>query len=180
MNRQTVSNVIAIVGILVVFVVANPQSSLAAATYYVATTVRMRDPGTLAAPWRTIQHAVDTVSAGDTVYLRAGTYNERVQATYGNGGGSSNSYVTYQNYPGETAILDGTGIAISYGEGLFFISSSNFIQISGLRIQNSNGAGIYVGSADHVTVADNQTYNTVKSGIGDLGQRQRPGGRQRY
>jgi hypothetical protein len=167
MKRLTFSKLIAIAGILTVLFGGNPQSSLpTATTYYVATTGSDGYPGTINAPWRTIQHAVDTVSAGDTVYIRAGTYNERVQATYGNGGGINNGYITYRNYPGETVILDGTGIAISYGGGLFHIWSSNFIQVSGLRVQNSNGAGIYVGSADNVMVENNRTYNTVKSGVG--------------
>ena len=167
MNRLTVSKLIVFAGFLVGLFGADPPSSLpTVATYYVATTGSDGNPGTINAPWRTIQHAVDIVNAGDTVYIRAGTYNERVQAKYGNGGGSNHSDITYRSYPGETVILDGTGIAISYGEGLFHIWSSNFIQVSGLRVQNSNGAGIYVGSADNVVVVNNHTYNTVKSGIG--------------
>src|SRR5262245_27414508 len=32
------------------------------------------NPGSSAAPWATLQHAADRVTAGDTVIVRAGTY----------------------------------------------------------------------------------------------------------
>src|SRR5438034_10559155 len=48
-------------------------------TYYVAPTGSDSNPGTSAAPWRTIQKAANTLNGGDTVIVNAGTYNERVQ-----------------------------------------------------------------------------------------------------
>ena len=36
-------------------------------SFYVTTTGDDSNPGTLAAPWRTIQHAADTARAGSTV-----------------------------------------------------------------------------------------------------------------
>ena len=51
---------------------------VAASSYYVATNGNDANPGTLSQPWRTIQKAANTVSAGDTVYIREGTYNEYV------------------------------------------------------------------------------------------------------
>src|SRR5262249_20245202 len=31
-------------------------------------------PGTLGSPWQTVQHAVESVAPGDTIFVRAGTY----------------------------------------------------------------------------------------------------------
>src|SRR5579872_2736929 len=45
-------------------------------TYSVSTSGNDNNAGTLNAPWRTIQKAANTVKAGDTVQVRAGTYNE--------------------------------------------------------------------------------------------------------
>ena len=39
------------------------------ATYYVAKNGNNSNPGTEAEPWLTIQHATDTMEAGDTVYI---------------------------------------------------------------------------------------------------------------
>jgi Protein of unknown function (DUF1565) len=42
-------------------------------SFYVATAGNDSNPGTKAAPWRTIQHAADTAHAGSTVYVRGGS-----------------------------------------------------------------------------------------------------------
>ena len=42
-------------------------------TYYVSTTGKDSNPGTLAAPFLTIQHAANTAAAGDAVQVRAGS-----------------------------------------------------------------------------------------------------------
>lgn len=44
--------------------------------YYVAKNGNDSNPGTESQPWRTIQKAAETLVAGDTVYIKAGTYNE--------------------------------------------------------------------------------------------------------
>jgi hypothetical protein len=44
------------------------------ATYYVATTGNDTWPGTQAQPWATLQKAVDTIAAGDTILVQPGTY----------------------------------------------------------------------------------------------------------
>lgn len=54
------------------------QSSVSAATYYVAKTGNNNNAGTSAAPWLTIQKAASTVVAGDIVNVAAGTYAEKV------------------------------------------------------------------------------------------------------
>ena len=48
------------------------------ASFYVSTTGNDSNPGTQAAPWRTIQHAADTARAGSTVNVRGGIYEELV------------------------------------------------------------------------------------------------------
>ena len=43
-------------------------------TFYVAPTGNDGNAGGSGTPWRTLQHAADTVRAGDTVIVRAGQY----------------------------------------------------------------------------------------------------------
>jgi hypothetical protein len=45
-----------------------------AATYYVATNGNDTWPGTSAQPWATVQYAVQTIAAGDTIIVKPGTY----------------------------------------------------------------------------------------------------------
>src|SRR6187549_386423 len=53
-----------------------PTVAAPAATYYVATTGNNSNPGTSSQPWRTIAYAVPKMVAGDTTYVKGGTYSE--------------------------------------------------------------------------------------------------------
>ena len=137
------------------------------ANYYVSTTGSDQNPGSITQPWKTIQKAANSMLAGDTVYIRGGVYNERVSLYYRSN--TSGPYITFTNYPGEEVILDGTGIDIQYGEGLFNIDNTDYIRVSGLKVQHSNGAGIYVYYSNNIEVDNNHTYDTVKSGVSAWG-----------
>ena len=50
------------------------SNTLPAAQFYVSTTGSDSAAGTSAAPWRTLQHAADVVTAGDKVTVRPGNY----------------------------------------------------------------------------------------------------------
>src|SRR5580658_11365071 len=77
-----------------------------AQTYYVAKTGSDTNNGSASAPWLTIGHAALEATAGATVYVGAGTYNESV--TFANSGTSSAPIV----FNGQgVAIVDGTSVA---------------------------------------------------------------------
>jgi Right handed beta helix region len=148
----------------------HPESalvSLASGTaYYVSQTGNDSNAGTMSAPWRTIQHAATTVKAGDTVNIRAGVYNEAVTPT-GSGSASAAS-ITFQSYPGELAVIDGTGLKVVNGQsGLFNISGHDYITVSGLEIRNFTSSsdsqvpvGIYVSGADNfIQLLSNHVHN---------------------
>jgi len=81
----------------------------AGATYYVAPNGDDDAPGSAAQPWRTIQHAAETMTAGDTAYIRAGTYREQVTPRHS---GSAGAYITYAAYPGDAVTMDGASVKI--------------------------------------------------------------------
>jgi hypothetical protein len=138
------------------------------AEYYVSMTGSDQNPGSITQPWKTFRKAVETMLGGDTVYIRGGTYNEPVKINYKTN--TTGQYLTLAAYPGEEVIVDGTGIVIDYNqEGLIYVKRTDYVRISGLKVQHSNGAGIYIGYANHVIVENNQTYDTVKSGISTWG-----------
>lgn len=61
-------------------------------------------PGTKDRPWRTIQHGLAQLTAGDTLVLRGGVYHENVTCSVV---GQPDRPITIRSFPGETAILDG-------------------------------------------------------------------------
>ena len=132
-------------------------------TYYVSTSGSDSNSGTLSSPWRTIQKAANTVSSGDTVLVRGGTYSERVTLTKS---GTSSAWITFKNYQGETPVIDGSGITISgYDSGLFDISSTSYIILDGFTVRDSTKAGISVHRSHHVTIKNCHTLYTYSSGI---------------
>src|SRR5262245_20309798 len=60
--------------------------------------------GSEARPWKTIQHGVSRLKPGDTLYLRGGTYYEKVRLTRS---GTAEAPIVIASYPGELAVLDG-------------------------------------------------------------------------
>lgn len=136
--------------------------------FFVSPTGSDSSPGTESQPWATIQKAADTLVAGDTVLIRAGTYEEQVIPQ---NSGSAGSYITYAAYPGETVTIAGDSIALPpYETGLFVVEDRSYIRVSGLSVvsagPNDNNAGIYVDNSDHVIIENNHTFNTASSGIG--------------
>jgi len=61
--------------------------------------------GTKESPWKSIAHALEQIGAGDTLYLRGGTYYERVYCSVA---GTQKQPITIRAYPGELAIIDGS------------------------------------------------------------------------
>lgn len=60
--------------------------------------------GSEARPWRSVQHAVEQLVEGDTLYLRGGVYYEHVVVARG---GTLDRPITIRAFPGELAVLDG-------------------------------------------------------------------------
>jgi Right handed beta helix region len=138
-------------------------------TYYVSKSGSNNNSGSFTAPWLTIQHAASSVSAGATVYVEAGVYTESV--TFPASGTASN-YITFTNYPGQTAVIDGTGLSVSGTQGLINIVNQSYITVSGFEIRNyttssanPTPAGIWVtGSGSGVQLLNNIVHNiTTKS-----------------
>ncbi|NJD52642.1 MAG: DUF1565 domain-containing protein [Candidatus Methanoperedens sp.] len=132
--------------------------------YYVATNGNDGNSGSSSSPWRTIQHAADMASAGDTVYVMGGTYNEKVTITKS---GSPGNYIIFAAYPGQTVSIDGTGISLGSWDGLVRINGASYIQISGFRVLKSSYVGIMVsgGSPSNINIQDNYINGAYSSGI---------------
>src|SRR5256884_4976353 len=102
--------------------------------FYVSTTGNDANSGSSGSPWRTIQQAANAAQPGDTIYVYGGTYNEAV--TINVSGNSSAGYITFRSYPGQTAIVDGTGVPVNGQTGLINIQNQNYLVVSGFEIPN--------------------------------------------
>src|ERR1700724_3758393 len=58
------------------------QRTLLSATWFVATNGSDSNPGSLAAPFKSIQRAANVANSGDVVDIRGGTYRETVNPAH--------------------------------------------------------------------------------------------------
>jgi len=136
-------------------------------TFYVAKTGNDGNPGTDVFPWLTLAHAASLAGPGTFVYVREGTYAERLLISQS---GTASSLVTFEAFPGDSVIIDGTGISLS-GEGLVEVQAS-YVRVSGFQVTNSTFAGIQVSGpgVTQVEVSRNTIVNTYSSGIAAWGR----------
>jgi hypothetical protein len=134
-------------------------------SFYVATTGNDSNPGTLAAPWRTVQHAADSVRAGSTVYVRGGIYEELVSIKAS--GNASDGFITFRSYPNETAVLEASHLTPSGRTAALTIENKSYVRIMGFEIRNFHTAeqrlvplGISViGAGSHIELLKNNVHH---------------------
>ncbi|MFZ0295331.1 MAG: right-handed parallel beta-helix repeat-containing protein [Candidatus Sulfotelmatobacter sp.] len=151
--------------IFLLFVCGGAAFGQVNSSFYVSTTGNDSNSGAQAAPWRTIQHAADTVHAGSTVNVRGGVYEELV--TIKASGNATDGFITFRSYPGETAVLDATHFTPSGRQGVLTIHNQSYVRIEGFEIRNFHTAehrlaplGISVmGSGTHIELLKNNVHH---------------------
>lgn len=120
--------------------------------FYVSPSGNDSDSGTsTSTPWQTIQKAMNSATAGSTVNIMAGTYQEELTM---NVSGTSGNYITFQPYNfsvpaggcggytsvacgGDQVILDYTYLGTNTSQTpLFEIGGKSYIRVLGLTFQN--------------------------------------------
>ena len=98
------------------------------AEYYVAIDGNDTAAGTATnTAWRTLQTSVNRLQAGDTLWVRGGTYRGKV--TYTNPNGRADAPIRVRGYPGEQAVLKGSVLATGWlgpSNGVWRLPGWNF------------------------------------------------------
>ena len=85
-----------------------PLAATHAADFHVAPSGNDANPGTQAAPLRTIQRAADLAQPGDVITVHEGVYRERIKPP--RGGESDQKRIVYQAAPGEKVEIKGSEV----------------------------------------------------------------------
>ena len=112
-----------------------------AADLWVTVTGSDSAPGTSARPWRTLQHAADVVSPGDTVTARAGAYDgfQLLRS------GEPTKPIRFRAAPGETVTVGSAHEGILIGEnGNAPKTTVRYVEVSGFHMKG--GADTWNGS----------------------------------
>ncbi|MFK7895290.1 MAG: right-handed parallel beta-helix repeat-containing protein [Myxococcota bacterium] len=137
---------------------------------------RVGHAATLLVPggFATIQSALNTAAPGDTIEVATGVYNERI--AFPSSGTAGNPIVLTAG-PGQSPVIDGTGLSVSGLTGLVEMIDRSYVQIVGFEIRNyaaSSGndfpAGIWLrGQSESVEIRANEVHAIENNGCGDCG-----------
>lgn len=139
--------------VAVAAILSNSRLAIGANTYYVAATSSGTPDGSLAHPFTSFSTAINTAVAGDTIYVRGGTYNfsSTLNISAGKSGTAANPY-SLLAYPGESPILDFRGetySATNSGQKGINLNGS-YWHLKGLTIQYAADNGISIGGSNNI------------------------------
>jgi parallel beta-helix repeat protein len=138
------------------------------ATYYVATTGNNANAGAETTPFQTLNKGVSVLKPGDTLYVRQGTYVEKLFDSIP-AGTSWTQPVTVAAYPGEKVTIQPNAAEHVL---VFQGSDTHYIIIDGFIIDGANSLynGVKItstsqGGAHHIRIKNTEIKNTQTSGI---------------
>lgn len=135
--------------------------------YYVSPEGNNGYPGTMDQPWKTLRFAASQLRAGDTLFIRGGTYQE---VTKWQASGSPDAPITIQNYPDEQVIIDGYDtIPYNTGGTWMFLVEGDWYIIRGLEVTRSFDEGAIGVRGDHVIIENCFVHHNWAAGITMMG-----------
>jgi uncharacterized protein YjdB len=136
----------------------------AAACRYVAVNGNDGNPGTSAAPWRTIQHAADVANPGDTVIVNDGIYTGGANVVTISRSGTAAAWLVFRAAHRWAAVIDGQ----TYSSAMGFSINGNYIRVEGFEVRHTSRVGIepYGGRED---IAGNHDIVVAQNHVHDIG-----------
>ena len=137
-----------------------------AGTYYVATDGSDSNPGTEAQPFQTLSRGVDSLSAGDILYVKNGTYTSWGYAILPSGASWSNPIIIAA-YPGHSPVI----VKSAQGPHTLEFINNSYMIIDGFSIDGTGATnGIKItyspyGIANHIRIQNSEISHAVADGI---------------
>lgn len=129
--------------LILIFAVASPSNAI---DYYVDQnhpSANDQNAGTVDQPWKTINKANQTLTAGDTVYIKAGTYSTYINPS---NSGTLGNRITYQNYGSDTVTISGANYAV-------YINGKSYVTVQGIKATNCAHFLYLINGANHNIIA---------------------------
>lgn len=159
---QTVSKTTLIL-LFSIILIGAVQPALAATEFYVATNGSDSNSGSIDAPVRTIQQAVNRVTNGGTIYVRGGSYQVSGEITINSDhDGTSSSWLVIRPYGNEAVKL------VSPASAPAFSVSGQYVEINGFECTGGSH-GIIGVRAQHLRILNNTVHDVQQHGIAAYG-----------
>lgn len=130
-------------------------------TVYVSTAGSDTNSGTIDHPFLTVSKAYSAIAAGDTIYIRGGTFNLSSTISLSNKSGSDSTKRCYLfAYPGEKPVFDFTAQASSDGIKV----NGNYWYLKGLESRYAAHNGIAV-NGSHNTIENCSVHDNRNTGM---------------
>jgi parallel beta-helix repeat protein len=160
-------------GILAGLAAMVPSAGAAGNTYYVSTTGSDSNSGTQSAPFKTLAKGVSILNAGDTLYVRSGTYLQTGSLNISRSG-TSTARITIAGYPGDAmpvisgdtngnGAADPTDTPANNRYSPLVNLSGSYITLQGTEVAYSGGNAIRT-SANNI-ISGNNIHHAWNSGI---------------
>ncbi|KAF2689027.1 polysaccharide lyase family 9 protein [Lentithecium fluviatile CBS 122367] len=148
--------------------------SVLCADIYVSPSGSDTAAGTLTAPLKSIQSAVNKAVAGDTIFLRGGTYSPTTNIQVKNKSGTSSARITLTNYQSEVPVIDGEalpstpapvgGSVASADRGILHVEGSSYWTFKGLELKNGP-YGVYAVNSNNNVFDRLVTHDNYETGF---------------
>jgi hypothetical protein len=142
----------------------DPLPESTGSTFYVAPSGSDSNPGTLDAPWQTVQKALDTLQPGQRALVRDGIYAQNLRLLRA---GTAAAPITVESYPGESPVLRPSTDVPSFP--LRIASTGAFFRLRGFVVENALGgssADVYISNPSHdIEISQNEIRNSEGHGI---------------
>ena len=148
-----------IITILLLLICLNTQAT----NRYVAKTGSNSNSGTYSSPYLTIAKALSVALAGDTVFVKEGTYNESVSFP---SSGTEGNPIVLKNYGSDNVVID----AQATRNYCIYAIKKNYLSISGINCQNAVQENIHLETCNHIEIMNMTStlpvYSTYAMGSG--------------
>jgi hypothetical protein len=128
-------------------------------TYYVSPDGSDTNNGSIGSPFKTVWYASRNLNAGDTLYVRGGTYTNDAFWSYS--AGTRESPITVKAYSGEFPVFTGSGV---YSQILHFGQENSYITVDGLNtLDTSDCTPVIFSNTSHITIKNCSFKNNAGS-----------------
>jgi len=110
-------------------------------------------------PVRSLRLASSLARAGDVVWVQGGVYSADVIFA---GQGTEEKPIVFESYPGECAIIDGSGLEAD--QHVLFKNASHYV-FRNFEVRNSRAQGIHLVDSNNILVSHVRSHHNGLSGI---------------